>query len=237
MKKVIRADLRRILRKPKFYILMVIHLVLLIALVTGNTAAEMIENEKYYLGLLGIFVVFIPTFLGLYSDEIKSGNLINLIGRGLSRRKIIIAKIIDAAIIYLAYFTIAFIGLFIKNSLVGLAITPRQNLFLLVFCLSSVLRGVGFSALASLLVFATWSPALSMTVMIIVLPFSKLILERVQDKINLPIYTASFEGLLDSSYASFQAGSFGWQLIPALIYLCVVVFLTVLIFNRKELEL
>ncbi len=238
MRKVIRADLRRILRKPAFYILVVIGLILMVMIRKADTASEQVESLKTSLSGISFFLISIPTFLGVYTDEFKSGSMINIIGGGLSRKKVIIAKLIDVAIIFLAYYAVLYIIILIKNTTAGIAVTPKQNLFLLLYALFCVIKGVGYFAVASLMVFATWAPAGGMVVLLILVTVFKFLLTNIQDKINLPIYNLSFPGLLDNAFVNIQAGNFGWQLIPALlIYVCGIVFLTMLIFNRKELDL
>ena len=238
MRKMIRADLGRVLRKPAFYILIIFALVLVCIRKPAETAADQIETMKTVMGPILLFFVSIPIFLGVYSDEFKSGSMINIIGRGLSRKKVIIAKLIDVAIILLAIYSVAYIIALIKNAAAGVNVTTRQNLLLLVYCLFLILRGVVLFAIASFVVFTTWSAAGGMTILILTITLAKLSLKLCQEKTSIPVYDMSFDGLLDSSFAGFSAGNFGWQIIPALlIYLCGIVFLTSLIFNRKELDL
>ena len=238
MRSVIRADLRRILRKPTFYILIVIALVLLAFRKPAETASDQIESVKTFMNGVALFAVSIPTFLGVYSDDFKCGSMINLIGKGLSRKKVIIAKILDVAIILTAFYTCAYIVAFIKNMASGLSVTPKQNMYLLLFFLFCVLRGIGLFVLASFVVFSTWSAPGGMTVLVVLIILAKLVLKGIQDKITVPVFDMSYDGLLDASYAGFQAGNFGWQIIPAiLIYICGIFFLSVLLFNRREIDL
>ena len=63
-------------------------------------------------------------------------------------------------------------------------------------------------------------------------------MEGAQNRLHLPIYDLSLDGLLDASYAAFSAGGLGWQILPALvIYIGFVVWLTVRRFNKKEIDL
>ena len=238
MRNLIRGDLRRILRKPGFYILIVLELFLILSGKKAGTAAEQIENAKMYMNVVGLLAISIPVFLGVYADEMKSSTMISVIGRGLSRKKLILAKLIDAAILILAYYGIAFLAAFLKNTSANLAVTPKQNAFLLLYCLFCALKGIGFFALASFVVFASWSSAGGMLVLVICIMFSNLFLNAAQERTKLPVYNISFEGLLDSSYAAFSAGNPGWQILPAiLLYVCGIVFLTFLVFNRREIDL
>ena len=238
MRKMIRADLRRVLGKPSFYIINVLTLIAFTFFTKGQTASEMVASVKEYIHGIVLFSAGITAFMGIYSDEIKSGFVINLIGSGYSRRKVIIAKLIDAAILISSVFSVAYIICLIKNMTAGLGISPKQNLFLLIYFLYCLILGIGFFALASLVVFVFWSASFGMIILLFEIVLSKIILNAIQEKFTIPIFDISFEGLLNSSYAAFSAGNFGWQIIPAvLIYICGIVFLAVVLFKRRELYL
>ena len=130
MRLLIRADLRRVLRKP------------------DGIAAEYLEMTRTTLEDIGLPFLCIPIFLAVYGDEFKSGTLQCVIGRGLSRPKVVIAKLLDAAILLTGAVAAVFLVIFIRNSFSNLAITPRQNLHFLYVCIVCVLRGVGYMALS-----------------------------------------------------------------------------------------
>ena len=224
--------------QPGFYVLIVLTLALFALRKPDGIAAEYLEMTRTTLEDIGLPFLCIPIFLAVYGDEFKSGTLQCVIGRGLSRPKVVIAKLLDAAILLGCAVAAVFFVIFIRNSFSNLAITPRQNLHFLYFCVVCVLRGVGYMALSSLVMFLTWSAAAGTVTLIICSMLSSLFLRAIQDWSHLPLYDLSYEGLLNASCTAIQAGKFGWQLIPALvIYLGGVVWLNILIFNRKELEL
>lgn len=240
MRKLIHADLSRVLRKPTFYILIV--LTLLALALPGREGAEtaslQIEKMKSYVDAFPILGVGIPVFLAVYTDEMKSGKLIAVLGSGLSRRKILIGKLLDVLILLLLFFTAAYGIMLALNAASGVGVTPKQNLNLLLYCVFAVLKIIGFFALASLVVFAGWNAAGGMIILILAGTMSSLLLKIIQDRLTLPVFDMSYVGLLESSFAGFAAGKFGWQIIPALvIYLGGVIAVSIAIFNRKEIEL
>ena len=221
-----------------FYIITVLILVFLATRESADTAADQIEYAKSYFNSLMLFGVSIPIFMGIYSDDFNSGSVINLIGKGLSRKKVIFAKLLDVTAVLTAFYSVAYIIVLIKNMTAGLAVTPNQNLSLLVFCLFCILRGIGFFAVASLVVFSTWSTSGGMTVLLVLLAVSRMALTMIQNKFTMPVYDLSFDGLLDKSYAIFAAGNFGWYIIPAIvIYIGGVVLLSVILFKKREIDL
>ena len=106
------------------------------------------------------------------------------------------------------------------------------------YCLFTVIKGVGFFALSSLIAFAAWSHGAGILILMFLSSLSGLILKTVQGLTMLPFYDLSFSGLLEASFNGFNAGNFGWQLIPAvLIYVVGVTALSMHLFNRKEIDL
>ena len=238
MRNVIRADIGRLFRKPSFYVITILILVFLATRKSADIAEDQIIYVRNYLNSTLLFFVSIPIFLGIYSDDFNCGTVINQIGKGLSRKKVIFAKLIDVTAVLTMFYSVAYVIILIKNMTAGLAITPKQNLMLLVFTLFSILRGVGFFALASLVVFSTWSTSGGMTVLLLLLAVARMALIMLQNKFTIPFYDMSFDGLLASSYAKFAAGNFGWHIIPALvIYIGGAVLLSAILFKKREIDL
>lgn len=238
MRNIVRADLGRIFRKPSFYVFVVLTLIYLATREPADTAADQIEYLKNYLDFTMLFAISIPVFLGVYSDDFKNGSIINGIGKGLSRKKVVFAKLIDVAAVLTIFYSAAFVVALIKNMTAGIAVTPKQNLALLLYCLFCVLRGVGFFSFASLVLFLTWNPSGGMATLLILLACARLGLGIVQNKFNIPVYDWSFDGLMEKAYARFVIGDFGWHIIPALlIYIGGAVFLTALVFKKREIDL
>ena len=238
MIRLIRADLRRIFKKRSFNIMLILALLILFMRPRQETAADQIESIKNYMNSVGMMFVCVTAFLGVYADEIRTGSMIGVIGRGMHRRKVLLAKLIEAGIILLLFYGAAYLLAFLDNESAALGVTRRQELFLLIYCLYTVIRGIGLLALASLISFVTWNASGGMTILVMCLLVWNLFLKIVQDKLMLPVYDLSFDGLLESSFTSFSAGYFGWQILPAvLIYVVGVAALSAFLFQRKELDL
>ena len=239
MIRLIRGDLGRILKKKSFYVLIILNAVLILVRWNGESAAEQIDNAQKAAAFLGLTLACVAIFSAVYGDEQKSGSMQAVIGRGLSRKKVVLGKLIDSAI--LLFFTNV---LFYLCELINILLFPefgvssRQISLLFLYFVFVFLRGVGYIAFSALFLFASDSIASGMVVLITCCAFGKLILQWAQDKTRLPVYDLCFDGLLDRSYAVFQSGGFGWQLfIALLVFGAGSTAVTVLIFNRKELEL
>ena len=238
MIRLIRADLRRLRRKPALYILTAFVLFRILFRPDADTAADQVASLRNSMNIVGMWVPSIPVFLGVYGDEIKSGALATVIGRGTSRRKFVVAKLLDVFILFLFVYALELFAAVLCCSASELGVTDRQYLFLAVSALYSLIRVMGYFAITSLVVFETWSAAGGMVVLIINILLLGIFLEGAQNRLHLPIYDLSLDGLLDASYAAFSAGGLGWQILPALvIYIGFVVWLTVRRFNKKEIDL
>lgn len=237
MRRMVCADLKRILAKPGLYASVILMLLVMLFKDAESTPAEMIDFYRMIFNIAGLTIVCIPIFLSVYSDELKSGTMITAIGMGMARRKIILVKLRDCLILLLGSYIILYLGALANNCITELPITPRQNAFLFLYCMFCVIRGMGIFALSSLVLFLTMSQAGGMLTLILAGVAAPNFLKGVQDYTDIPFYNISYIGLLDSAYADFQNGAMGGTLIIALIYLAIVIALNIKLFDRKELEL
>ncbi len=237
MNRLMKADLKRIIAKPSMYVIVLILALFILFKGSASTAAGQMEMYKSVLGNVGLIFLSIPIFLSVYSDEIKSGIMISMIGMGMERKNIVFSKLKDSLVLYCGTYLILYAAALIKNTVSDLPISPKQNAFLLLFCAFSVIRGIGIMALASLVLFLTMSAAGGMLVLVLAGAVGAGLLKAVQDRFMLPVYDISFMGLLDSSFADFQAGNFGYTIIPALIYLAIVVAINIATFDRRARDL
>ena len=239
MRQLIHADIKRILLTVGFYIPMLLLGIWILVYTDGvKTPSDLIGMLRRSLGAPGMTFLCIPIFLKVYGDDLKSGAFLTVIGRGLSRNRLVWAKLLDCAILLAGSYLVEFLVCLYAVHAANMIFSPRQRMLLLLYCLYEVIRGVGFFALASLVLFLTMSAAGGLLTLLVGGLVSGLCLKALQGEIVFPIYDLSFEGLLDSSFAMFEAGETGWQLVPALcIYLLGVILLNMTIFGRKELEL
>ena len=237
MNRLMRADLKRIIAKPTMYTVVIILALFILIKEASDTAAGQMELYKELLGNLGLIFLSIPIFLSVYADEIKSGIMISMIGMGMERKNIVITKLKDSCVLYMGSYLVLFAVAVIKNTVSGLPISPKQTAFLFLFCIFCVIRGLGIMALSSLFLFLTMSAAGGMLVLVLAAAAGSGLLKMAQEKLKFPVYDMSFLGLLDSSFVDFQAGNFGYTIIPAFIYLAAVIVVTIIIFDRREMDL
>ena len=159
MRRLIRADLRRILAKPGFYICPLI----LFALFVYGLFQSPIEYDSYYdsleiqLNYLYPFLVLLPIFTCVYGDELKSGTMVTAIGRGLSRTKVILAKFIDTLVLSLTFCLFFLLMDQITFDRFSVVLTKVQILRVLSAYLACWLKIQGFCAFAAIFVYLTWN--------------------------------------------------------------------------------
>ncbi|MCR5452350.1 MAG: hypothetical protein K6F00_06985, partial [Lachnospiraceae bacterium] len=151
MRRLIRADLRRILRRPTYYLWGLAILALAIIMPMGDNAAGQIESMRMLVTDVSLMVLSIPIFNRVFADELNTGSMQCAIGRGMSRTKIIIAKLWDSIILLSSVIGVLFIAALIKNHLADVAVTPRQNAHLFAFFVFSLIAGIAFLAVAELI--------------------------------------------------------------------------------------
>ena len=237
MNRLVRADLKRIIAKPGLYVVVIIMALVVLLKKPADTAGDQMQFYKTFFNQIGLTFVLIPIYLSVYNDEIKSGIMISVIGMGMSRKSIVRSKLRDSFILLCGSYAILYLAALLKNTIIDLPITPKQNAFLLLFCVFCIIRGIGIMALSSLVLFLTMTATGGMLVLIVAGMCAEGIMKVLQDKTKLPFFDISYIGLLDDSFAQFQAGNIGGSLFVALFYLLIVVIVNVLTFDRKEMDL
>lgn len=237
MNRLVRADLKRIVKRPGLYVVVIIMVLIVLLKGPEDTASAQIEFYKMLFSNIGLTFLLIPIFLYVYTDEVKSGIMISVIGMGMPRKRIVKSKLQDSFLLLFGAYMVLYCAALWSNNSMSLVINPRQNMFLLLFCLFCVIRGIGIMALASLVLFLTMSATGGMLVLILVGISSSGVLQAMQDYMGLPVYDYSYIGLLDASYAGMQAGDLGEAIIPALLYLFAVIAINIVTFDKKEMDL
>lgn len=240
MRTLIRADLRRILAKPGFYICPLI----LFALFVYGLFKSPVEYDSYYdsldiqLNYLYPFLVLLPVFTCVYGDELKSGTMITAIGRGLSRKKVIIAKFIDTLVLSLAFCLFFLLMDQITFDRFSVVLTKVQVLRIFSAFAAAWLQILGYCAFAAIFVYLTWNSSVGLVAGLISIAFSKMILNWLQSHTHLPFYDFTLMGQADQARRQFDAGNtWAHHVLFVLLWYAVYLAISALFFDRKELEL
>ena len=241
MNRLIRGDFFRIVKKPTFYILPVIVFLLNLYDFTDDKVYDFDEmlasidlGCKYGLPL----VAGIPVFLGVYADELKAGALQTSIGRGLSRSRIALSKFIVCTMLTAMILVLDFIVQYLL--LIHRLIIPSkiQLTMLITTYLASYLKTVGTIAFAAIFVYLSWNASIGIVVEILALVFVEPILNWIQTQLHIPTLDYSYPGQVDQACSAIAAGA-GWirPVLVVIVYIVIFNMISMIIFNRKELEL
>lgn len=226
--------------KPGFYVCPVI----LFALFVYGLFMEPVEYDSYYSSLdlqltyVYPFFALLPVFTCVYGDELRSGTMIPAIGRGLSRTKVILAKFLDTLILSLGLCLFFLLMDQITFDYFSVVLTKVQVLRILSAYAAAWLKILGHCAFAAIFVYLTWNSSIGIVAGLLSISFSKMILDWLQSHTHLPFYDITLMGQADQAGRQFDAGNlWAHHLFFVLLWYAVLLAVSALIFNRKELEL
>lgn len=238
MRNLIRADLRRVLRRPTVYIFAGLMVLFILFSGFSDDVFTQMESEKNIAFYLAAIMGSVPILVTLYGDDFRSGSLITVIGRGLSRTKVMLAKLIVSAILLLPFYLLALIEVIIAHTvLVEAFYSPKQQVVTVFLMLFAWFRNVALFAIASIIMYAMWSVAGGLVSMLVLIVFPRIILNALAQNAKFNFYNITLSGLVEKAYYSLISEDFPFQLIPAVIYLVVFILLGSIFFKRKELDL
>ena len=232
MRRLIRADIRRILKKRSVIILFFLMLLYLCLIVIGSYPAfdqdalvpvkELMSHTRMPELVLGLVILF-----GVYADDFRSMTYTCVIGRGLTRSKLVLAKLLDTVILAALMYGIIALVLSVGLKFVGCSFTPRLRRAFYMTILITVYKTVPLTTISLLLLY-------------IAVPFSALLFSLNAQVKALHIERLHYAGLADNAFSDFLFGSAGMGigklLLGLLVYLGLVLFVTVKLFDKKELE-
>ena len=248
MRRLLKGDIRRILRKNIFAIFFVL-MILLDAGVCCFTYARRLHtgfafvNDQVMVIPVIFFVFSLVVFMGVYADEFKSMTMIGVIGRGFSREKMVLVKFIDSVLLLLlqtgGFALVLFIG--IKISPLNLSADEMRYLFVKI-ALETFLV-LGYMTMAAFMFYLTNNTAVAVFSLIglsFLVGFGLKIanISPVLRVLHLDRYYLS--GLGGSAFADIIIGNgaaaAGILIVAALIYIGGALLGTAVYFSKKELD-
>ena len=242
MRYLLRADLKRIFRVGLIYGGLLLALVYI-----SYTVLEGVVNDGsiglingVHKGLSGepiaLYIVF-PTFYAVFAHELSSKSMQTVLGHGITRDKLIVTKLLDAAITLLfMYAVIIAVALFVINIESTIVLSPQQQVNLIIYIILRWLRHFGYIVFSAMIMYISGSTVLGIIACIAFTVAFKLIFNIVEFFSSLSLYDYTFDGLLDWAYTGIEVGAAPWQLLPALCYLLAALTITTYFFRRKEFD-
>ena len=240
MLNLLRAEAYRMVRKRSMYIYFAVLFIgycLLIFIRSGGYEADSVvsdaSNFNFFTALAGAFL-----FSAIYTDDLNSKNLITLVGYGLNKWKIVVAKFILGVVFSMVFFAVltgihcgmyAVLGFAPTATMVGwvFAFALKYALMTVVFMSLSSIVAYGFQRTTFALVtyilfgFGIVTSLIKIANSVLKLKLTDYLASTLTDNITLGILT-------DDAHAA--------PILGCAAYLIVAVVLAAVAFNRKEME-
>lgn len=238
MRNLLRADLRRILKRVSIYVwLFLIFVIFFLSALSKDYTADIVGMEQGVTSLLGPIMVSIPVFLGVYGREIQAGSMQCVIGRGMSRTKLILTKYLECVLMCLFFFFFIWLAFFLRNNVGDAGLTANQNKMLTMFVLFAFIKTCGYFAFTTFFFFIAWSVAPGIVALLVSAFLMPMLFTMLDGFLKTDFSEFYFNGMIDNAYASIAAGDIGYTLILAIVlYIGGALLLTALVFRKKEIE-
>ena len=238
MRRLLRADLRRILKRISLHIwLFFVFVLFFMCSIGGDYTSDIIAMQQSAVASLAPILVSIPVFLSVYGRELRAGSMQCVIGRGLSRPRLILTKYLECVLLCLFFYTFIWLAFFLRNNVGDAGLTASQNRLLTIYVLTVFIRTCGYFAFTSFFFFLSWSIAPSIVALLVSAFLMPVLVRLAQSLLKIDFYDFYFDGLIENAYASIAAGEIGFGLITAIVlYIGGALLLTVLVFRKKEIE-
>ncbi len=238
MRNLLKADLRRILKKISFYIwLFLISLFLFLFGGKAKYTSDTLEIERTVIKMIVPVIVSLNVYLSVFGDELKTGAIQCIIGRGISRTRVVLTKYLDCLILTGLFFAVLELIYYVRNIVFNVGASPLQSASLAFYIFMFYIRTMSYLAIASFFVYLTWSTAPGIIALVVLCEFFGVTLNMIGTLLKIQVYQFYLDGLLDSAYAEISAGNIGYQIIPAIvIYIVGALLLAAVVFRKKEIE-
>ncbi len=247
MKNLISADVIRILRKPSYRIMLLMSFIL-VAYVAINTRFGVWDGYQYttkqytMLGIAGELLLGIMIYLSVYADEFTSNSMQILIGRGVSRFRLILSKFVNCVIISVISFAAYTALVLVLGLILGAGLTGDEAFFLFISGMNCAVKTIGFSTISMIVLYATRNVALATLTDVILTASYKLwggFIDMLPWLKFIRPERRFFSGAVDIAHADLMLGN-GAALFTILFQLVKVpaisILISYLIFRKKELE-
>lgn len=249
MFKYIRADLYRIFRQPFRYIWIGLCTVIMVAIHLSSAMNNDLNSIGFAASVHG-FLSFAGVICGvgeltaIFSDDFRAKTMQIAIGSGVSRRHVVLAKLLEMIFLVLLDMLVIVVLMLLSGIVVmGISFPARPILQMLVEAFSATLTATFVGAVTMILMFYTQKSGLA-SLLFLVLYFDpiaqvlNLLLQTNELYLRLHIDDYTLSSLVGTINTQLGLGS-GFpakQLIIMAVYIAAAYFITCLVFQKRELD-
>ncbi len=247
MRNCIKADILRVQRKKSYIIMtsiimLIIVIAGIVALVKGGEKGESMFNTIITVGLgFNSLMLGIPVFNAVLGDDFKSRSMQAAIGRGLSREKLIYARLTEIIFIVVEAYLVFYLAILVFGLIAGVDIKVIGSTMWDVSV--GLLTIIGFSTVSMIFVYWTQNGTLGLVSYILLgasvfdlLISSLSLLPGIRDTdINIGDYVVS--GMSSHVIHATSVGNgIIWFIAFVVCWVCLPTFIAIRAFKHKELD-
>ena len=246
MKNLIIADITRIFRKPTYRITLLICFVIsLIFCIRAKlnvwNGYTFVAGQEDALNICG-YILGISIYLSVYADEFTSNSMQCLIGHGVSRFRLLLAKFIDCVIVTVVSFFAFWLFIMVQGLALGAGINIIELTFISGSMLVLALKTLGYGTFSMIVLYWTKNVILA-TFMDALLLFAGGMMISFLDHIPvIKFYHMDryiFEGILTNANVSLQLGQMDawlWIIFAIIRISLFSIVVSFLLFRKRELD-
>jgi len=238
---LIKAEFYRLIRKKSTYVyfpVMAVAYALVVFLRSGGFNEKSVANDAVS------FFAFSPALVGgflftaVYTDDLNAKNLITLVGYGLGKAKIVLAKLLVATEYTVVVFALLPAWHFGLYALLGAPAGLGALEIVYATGLKYALLTLAYCAISSIVVYGIQRTTFAVvTYVLFAFYVVRTLLVAVANMFGWDASGYTISGLTDQiMYALLSGGWVVWPVAGVVAYLLVAVVASVLVFDRKEME-
>lgn len=246
MKDLIIADVTRIFRKPTYRIALLVCLGLSLiwairARVDVWNGYTFVTGQAGAMKIAGL-ILGISIYLSVYADEFSSNSMQCLIGHGISRFRLLLAKFLDCVIVTVTTFFVYFFFTMMLGLALGAGINVTELKYISGIIMVWMFRSLGYATFSMIVLYWTKNVALATITDAILLFAAGTLMSFLNSIPVIKFYhlnTYLFEGMLTGADTSIQLGDVsGWLwILFAIARICIFsIVVSFLLFRKKELD-
>ena len=246
MKNLIAADLGRIFRKPTYRIALALCFVL--SLIWAVRARLDVWNGfSFAAGQAGAlnmcgYILGISIYLSVYADEFSSNSMQCLIGHGVSRFRLLLAKFTDCVIVTAVSYLLYYLFTIVLGLVMGAGMNMNEFNFISGIIMVAALKSLGYATFSMIILYWTKNVGLATFTDVFLLFFGGMFMGLLNEVPVIKLYHPErflFEGMLTRANVSLQLGqvdAWFWVFF-AIVRICVFsIIVSFLLFRKRELD-
>lgn len=248
MSKLIKADIDRVLRRKSLWFLVIAVLAIVTFIIIDRVFSAPDQGFAFAAaagdGMTNVgFIVGLFLILNIYSDDFKSMTFINVIGRGLTRMELIIAKLIDTYVIMVNMYLVSGIMVLVLKSMMGISLSPMEIRYIVFKAICDIITTTASIIIAAVFFYMTENTVLGVIAYIfceVIIPLALDLVIMIPRISKFHLERIFISGITSTMMADFMIGNIlegiGLLLLINVFYIGVPVVITILLFNKKELD-